>query len=970
MSDSITVLQLAKDSGLDQQLIINELLEMGGFEKASKYTKLAREVADQVLERIRRKQRMEVEETTTADGMMIRRRRVVVTSDAPVAAPETPASSPRAAKARAKEPEKPAEPPVESSEPSQPPARARRTSRRREEPANTETETPAQPVEPPMMDPSPAETIPFPTAAKEEAPVSAAGAGDASAPAAEPAILAGHEEEQARASVAPPEPAPAPAPVSPEKPAGEKVTADAVPSESAAPSVPAVEPPPSVAQPAKPAPVAEPPAVPEAKAPAAKRFLPSAARPEASASPMENTDSSSSAARSSQQPVMGPKEERKLGPTGRFIVLPTQSGSKTQTRVDGAPVKPSDGAAAPVKPASVSYKEKREEEELLRKTGFAARKKQDAVRPTVPPEGRRKIKVDEFISVSELAHQMGLKATELMKKLLSLGQMVTINSTLDMETASIVASEWGYEIENVSFQEEKFFTESAAADERREKRPPIVTIMGHVDHGKTSLLDAIRKSDIASKESGGITQHIGAYKVKTRDGEIVFIDTPGHEAFSAMRARGASVTDLVVLVVAADDGVMPQTEEAINHCRAAQVPMLVAITKVDKHNANPQMVREKLTAYGLVDENWGGDTIMVEVSAVTKAGLDTLLEMILLQAEMLELTANPDAPARSVVLEAELDRAKGPVVNLLVLDGTLSVGDHVVCGLSGGKIRTLTDDRGRQLKSVGPATPVEVTGFDSVPVPGDECRMVPDEKAAKRILDRRRDEAKAKELARKSQAKGMDAIRQAIARGEQKHLNVILKTDVQGTMEALRDALTRLSNDIVKVNVVHCGVGGINESDINLAITAEGVVMGFRVRPDAKARHRADQEGVSIHQYNVIYDMLDDVRDIMRGMLPKEKKEQQIGRVEVRQVFNIPKVGTVAGCYVVEGKVTRSAQVRVFHDNIQVFEGRLASLRRFKDDVREVVAGYECGISIDGFNDVREGDILEAYEIVETTVEI
>jgi len=584
----------------------------------------------------------------------------------------------------------------------------------------------------------------------------------------------------------------------------------------------------------------------------------------------------------------------------------------------------------------------------------------------------REVHVPETITVAELAHAMAVKAVDLIKTLMKLGVMATINQVLDQETAMLAVEEMGHKAVAAKLDDPDAFLETFGAelDRTPEPRPPIVTIMGHVDHGKTSLLDAIRKSDIASKESGGITQHIGAYKVKTKEGEIVFIDTPGHEAFSAMRARGASVTDLVVLVVAADDGVMPQTEEAINHCKAAGVPMLVAITKVDKHNANPQMVRERLTAYAIVDEQWGGETIMVEVSAVTKQGVDTLLEMLLLQSDMLELSANAASPARAVVLEAELDRAKGPVVNLLVIDGTLSLGDHVVCGLSGGKIRALTDDRGRQLKSVGPASPVEVTGFDAVPVPGDDCRMVPDEKAAKRILDRRRDEAKVKDLARKSQAKGMDAIRQAIARGEQKHLNVILKTDVQGTMEAIRDALIRLSTDIVKVNVVHCGVGGINESDVNLALTAEGIIMGFRVRPDSKARHRADQEGVAVHQYNVIYDMIDEVRDIMRGMLPKEKKEQQVGRIEIRQVFTIPKIGTVAGSYVTEGKVTRTSLVRVFHDNIQVFEGRLGSLRRFKDDVKEVATGYECGISIEGFNDIREGDILEIYEIVETQMEL
>jgi translation initiation factor IF-2 len=935
MSDSIKIMYLARESNLEQQAIIDEVKELGVFDKVSKYTELTRDQADSILEAIRRKRRAAILETQVSGGAMIRRKVVSAVTEKP----EEPAS----------------------------PVRATSTGEARRRRTAVKAETPVDEVQVPVEDaasPEPCiDTIeqPSPSAGMEagEPDIALEPVPEVADPPAEPLAEVIGEE--------------ASAPVSEEAPASEEVAAP----ELAAPEPVEAEPAePVVPEPVHedPAPVAtaSAPAEDEAK-PASKRFLPSSARPEASASPVERPAPLASRPGVSRPGgvAVGPKEEKKLGPTGRFIVLPTP-GSKTATRVDGAKG-PGEVGTTARRPGetSTSYKEKRQEELLLRKTGYHhGRKKIETVRPTLPPEGKRKIKVDEFISVSELAKQMQLKGTELMKKLLSLGQMVTINSTLDYETASIVASDWGYELENVAFQEEKFFTEDETSNAEREKRPPIVTIMGHVDHGKTSLLDAIRKSDIASKESGGITQHIGAYKVKTKEGEIVFIDTPGHEAFSAMRARGASVTDLVVLVVAADDGVMPQTEEAINHCRASGVPMLVAITKIDKHNANPQMVRERLTAYALVDEQWGGETIMVEVSAVTKQGVDTLLEMLLLQSDMLELSANAASPARAVVLEAELDRAKGPVVNLLVIDGTLSLGDHVVCGLSGGKVRSLTDDRGRQLKSVGPASPVEVTGFDAVPVPGDDCRMVPDEKAAKRILDRRRDEAKVKDLARKSQAKGMDAIRQAIARGEQKHLNVILKTDVQGTMEAIRDALTRLSTDIVKVSVVHCGVGGINESDVNLALTAEGIIMGFRVRPDSKARHRADQEGVTIHQYNVIYDMIDEVRDIMRGMLPKEKKEQFVGRIEIRQVFNIPKIGTVAGSYVSEGKVTRTSLVRVFHDNIQVFEGRLASLRRFKDDVKEVATGYECGISIEGFNDIREGDILEIFEIVETQMEL
>ncbi|MBN2724791.1 MAG: translation initiation factor IF-2 [Deltaproteobacteria bacterium] len=725
---------------------------------------------------------------------------------------------------------------------------------------------------------------------------------------------------------------------------------------------------------------------PERKISQGKRIThsPLPGRPEASASPLDRGPQS--------KPGRGPANKKKkeidlpkLGPTGRYIVLPTKQPKNAgrnrnmPTSVDSSDssVVTSDSSGGGRKgkggdkESFISYKEKRKEDELLRKAGGIPRKKSKQGKPNLPPEGKRKIKIDEFMSISEMAKQMGLKATELIKKMLTLGQMVNINSTIDADTAAIVASDWGFEVENVGFQEEKILGDDITVDESlMVPRPPIITIMGHVDHGKTSLLDVIRKSDIVSKESGGITQHIGSYKVKIPSGELVFIDTPGHEAFSSMRARGASLTDIVILVVAADDGVMPQTIEAINHCRASKVPMIVAITKIDKNNASPQMVREKLTAHDLIDENWGGDTIMVEVSSVTKTGIDTLLEMVLLQSEMLELKANPQQRARGTVIEGQLDKSKGPIVNILITNGTLHVGDYVICGTYGGKVRSLVDDRGRNLKEAGPATPVEVTGLEGVPQPGDELNGVEDEKSARRILERRRDDAKQKELARKAQAKGMDAIRLAIAKGEQKQLNVVLKADVQGTMEAIRETLVRLSTEKVKVNVVQAGVGGINETDINLAITAEALVLGFRVRPASKARHKAENEGVEVKQYNVIYDIVDDVKDLMRGLLPKEKSEKLLGKIEVRQVFTIPKTGTIAGCYVLEGKVNRNCQLRVFRDNVQIFEGRVGSLKRFKDDVKEVATGYECGLGFDNYHDLKEGDIIESYEIVEIQAEL
>jgi translation initiation factor IF-2 len=696
-------------------------------------------------------------------------------------------------------------------------------------------------------------------------------------------------------------------------------------------------------------------------------------KPEASASPYAGKKGVGPALKSGKRVEYSSKQ---LGPTGRFILLqksPAEKAKAAAAANDKGKTDEKKKFSTPGKPkagAFRSYRERRREQELLRKTG-PTKKKAKTERPAIPPEGMRKIRVDEFISVSELAKQMSVKAIEVIKKLITLGQMVNINSTLDIETADIVGSEWGYEIENIGFKEDEMLGDDEPVDESKLKpRSPVVTIMGHVDHGKTSLLDVIRKSDIVSNESGGITQHIGAYKVKTKDGTIVFIDTPGHEAFSSMRARGVRVTDIVILVVAADDGVMPQTIEAINHCKESKVPMIVAITKVDKSNANPEMVKQKLAIHELIDESWGGDTIMVEVSSINKTGVDTLLEMVLLQSEILDLKADPDSPAKAFVLEGELHKAKGPLVNILVKNGNLSVGDFVISGSKGGKIRSIVNDRGQSVKNVGPASPVEVSGLDGVPAPGDDFRVVTDEKTARRILDRRRDDAKVKDLARKSQAKGMDAIRLAIAKGQYEQLNIILKSDVQGTMEAIKDALLRLSTEKVKVNVVHAGVGGVNETDINLATTANAVVMGFRVRPASKARHKAEKSGISVNQYNVIYDLIDDVKALMRGLLPKEKKEKLLGKIEVREVFTIPKVGTIAGSYVLEGKVNRNCQLRLFRDNIQIHEGKVSSLRRFKDDAKEVLQGYECGIGFENYHDIKTADVLEVYEIIEVQAEL
>ncbi|RME35260.1 MAG: translation initiation factor IF-2, partial [Deltaproteobacteria bacterium] len=489
-------------------------------------------------------------------------------------------------------------------------------------------------------------------------------------------------------------------------------------------------------------------------------------------------------------------------------------------------------------------------------------------------------------------------------------------------------------------------------------------IMGHVDHGKTSLLDAIRATNVIAGEAGGITQHIGAYDVELDGRKIAFLDTPGHEAFTAMRARGTKVTDIVVLVVAADDGVMPQTKEAINHAKAAGVPIVVAVNKIDKPDANPERVKQELTEFELVPEEWGGDTIFVEVSAKEKINIDGLLEMILLQAEVLELKANPNKRASGAVVEARLDRGRGPVATVLVQEGTLKVGDPIVSGVHWGRVRTMTNDRGEKLKEAGPSTPVEITGLSGVPDAGDTFHAVKDEKSAKEVAQHRAQKLREAELAKSSKI-SLEQLYAKIQEGDVQELRVIVKADVQGSVEAVKDSLLKLSNDKCRLVVIHTAVGGISESDVTLASASDAIILGFNVRPEPKANQLAEQEGVDIRLYNIIYDAVADVKSAMEGLLAPTLKEVALGRVEVRETFHISKVGTIAGCYVLEGKVTRNAKVRLVRDNVVIYEGSLSSLKRFKDDAREVVAGYECGIGLENYNDIKVGDIIEAYEIEE-----
>ncbi|HTB60971.1 MAG TPA: translation initiation factor IF-2 [Polyangia bacterium] len=598
----------------------------------------------------------------------------------------------------------------------------------------------------------------------------------------------------------------------------------------------------------------------------------------------------------------------------------------------------------------------------------AAGKKLKQTQITTPAEHKRVVRMGDTIAVAELAKKMAVQGREIVKKLWALGMMgVTINQDIDLDTATLIANEFGFQIESTAFNEEEVLTDTETVDNPEDvvPRAPVVTIMGHVDHGKTSLLDAIRKANVAAGEAGGITQHIGAYKVAGEKGDVVFLDTPGHEAFTAMRARGAQMTDIVVLVVAADDGPMPQTIEAINHAKEAQVPIVVAINKIDKPGANPDLIRNKLSEHQLVSEEWGGTTIFVNVSAKTKEGIDKLLEMLALQAELLELKANPNKQAKGHVIEARLDRARGPISTILVEDGTLKLGDLVVAGEYSGKIRAMLGDKGQSVTEAGPSTPVEVLGLDGVPDAGEVFNVVTDEKAVKTLVEHRHDARRKKELASGSGAGRvtLENILDKIKSGEVKEVKVILKADVQGSVEAVASALTKLSTDSVGVNVISTGVGGITESDVSLAKASSAVVIGFNVRPAGKAQQLAEQEDVDIKLYQVIYDAIDDVKKAMVGMLAPISREKVMGKAEVRQVFTIPKAGTIGGCFVTEGKITRKAQLRLVRDSVVIYTGKVGSLRRFKDDASEVAAGYECGLSIEGYSDLRAGDVIEAFEI-------
>ncbi len=600
-----------------------------------------------------------------------------------------------------------------------------------------------------------------------------------------------------------------------------------------------------------------------------------------------------------------------------------------------------------------SHKHETEAERLKR---IAAERAKKQIKITVPEE----------ITVGELAALLKMTAAEVIKKLFSLGMMATVNEVIDYDTAEIVATELGAKVEKevVVTIEERIIDDTEDAEEDLEPRDPVVVVMGHVDHGKTSLLDAIRNTSVTSTEAGGITQHIGAYRVQTPEGKITFLDTPGHAAFTSMRARGAMATDIAILVVAADDGIMPQTIEAINHAKAANVSIIVAINKMDKPGASPDKIMQQLTEHDLVPEEWGGDVICIPVSAKTHQGIDKVLESINLVAEMLELKANPNRAAKGVVIEAKLDKGRGPVATVLVQNGTLKTGDTIVAGTAVGRVRVMTNENGKVLDSAGPSVPVEIMGLAEVPQAGDTFDAVSDEKLARELVEQRKREAKEEEF-KQYQKVTLDNLFSSISQGDMKELNIIVKADVQGSVEAVKQNIEKLSNDEVKVKVIHGSVGAVNESDVMLANASNAIIVGFNVRPDPVAAEIAERDGVDMRMYRVIYDCIEELEAAIKGMLAPKFREVVLGRAEVRNVFKLSSAGMIAGSYVLDGKITRNSQIRVVRDGIVIFEDAIASLKRFKEDAKEVASGYECGVGLEKFNDIKEGDILEAFVMEE-----
>ena len=677
--------------------------------------------------------------------------------------------------------------------------------------------------------------------------------------------------------------------------------------------------------------------------------------------PQQQTPQSQNAQNNAQQPAKQPQPERKRERRVIDTSAVTVNADRYDDRVDSlvservqnySSGKQKIGNKNKKQQAKkFGTKNRSEEQEKMRRLQLEIAKKAPLV-----------VKIPDEITVGELASRMKKTAAEVIKCLLKNGVMASVNQTIDYDTAEFVAVELGCKVERevVVTIEEKLFDDHEDTADELVSRPPVIVVMGHVDHGKTSLLDYIRHAKVAAGEAGGITQHIGAYTVKVGDQPITFLDTPGHAAFTEMRARGAMCTDIAILVVAADDGIMPQTIEAINHAKAANIPIIVAVNKMDKHGANPDRILTQLTEHGLTPADWGGETEVCKISAKTGEGIDDLLETVLLTAEMLELKANPNRAGKGCVLEARLDKTRGPIATLLVQNGTLHQGDLIIAGTAVGRVRVMTNDKGLQVKDAGPSIPVEITGLTEVPAPGDEFNAVADERMARQLVEQRKQ--KIKDDANKlNQKVTLESLFSKLQEGEMKELNLIVKADVQGSAEAVKASLEKISNDEVRVKVIHAGVGAINESDILLASTSNAIVVGFNVRPNDQAQAAAKRDKVDVRMYRVIYDAINEISDAMKGLLAPKFREAIIGHAEVRQTYKVSAIGTIAGCYVKDGKITRDASVRVLRDNIVIHEGKLGSLQRFKDSVKEVAAGYECGMSIEKYNDIKEGDIFECF---------
>ena len=751
------------------------------------------------------------------------------------------------------------------------------------------------------------------------------------------------------------EPAPAPPPEPVAEPVAEAVAAEA--------PTPAPEPVPEpIAETPEPA-VAD--AAPEAAEPEAEVAAEAAPAPAPATEPEESTDEVGEAEEVAAKAPAAPKAPAGPAPTapggGKISqrkrvkeIVNLREQEQIARQVTGRTVR----RAVTVDPSTMASPRRRRRDRPAAKAT-----------PTAAPKASKKVvRIDGTISVGELAAQLGAKAAEVQGRLMAIGTMATVNQALDPEVAEQVATQYDFEVQNVGFDEAAVLgeSESAAATEGGgELRPPVITVMGHVDHGKTSLLDAIRKTNVVEGEAGGITQHIGAYQTKSGDSTLTFIDTPGHEAFTAMRARGAEVTDIVVLVVAASEGIMPQTVEAIEHAQAAGVPIIVAVNKVDLPDANSQQTRQRLMEHNLVPEDFGGDTICVDVSALKGTGIDQLLEMLALQAEVLEVRADPSVRARGIVLESRLDKGRGPVATVLIQDGTLRRGDSIVVGTGYGRVRAMENERGERVNEAPPSTPVQIIGLSAVPDAGQTFNAVENERAARDVAEHRESGQRSQPQQQKPRVSLEDLFAQAEGDGP-KELRVVLKGDVHGSVEAVRESLEKLSTEEVKVDVISAGVGGISENDVMLAKASAAIVVGFNVRPDSAARRAAEGQAVDVRTYQIIYELTDEVRKAMAGLLPPKIEEKVLGRIEVRKTFNVPRVGTIAGCYVTEGMVKRSARARLVRDGVQVWEGGLASLKHFKDDTREVQTGFECGIGLEGYNDVKVGDVIEPYEIEET----